>query len=104
MTHPPEKLPEPWLFNSEKLLQELDNCRELVLRIPAHDSETHFAANRAIYALWDLRSVVHQRPLQSDSRIPVASKKAVLPSATPPFSAAVRRISRKTSSLVNMSS
>ena len=58
MTHPPEKLPDPWLFNSEKLLRELDNCRELVLKIPVHDSETHFAANRAVYALWDLRYTI----------------------------------------------
>ena len=45
MTHPPEKLPDPWLFDSETLLRELDKCRELVLQIPVHNSETHFAAN-----------------------------------------------------------
>ena len=54
----PDKLPDPWLFNSEKLLQELDNCRELILKIPVRDSEVHFATNRAIDALWDLRSTL----------------------------------------------
>src|SRR5881392_3692222 len=55
MRHPPEKLPDPWLFDSEKLLRELDNCRELVLKIPVHNAETYFATNRAIDALWDLQ-------------------------------------------------
>ena len=32
--HLPEKLPDPWLFNSESLLRELDRCREMVLLIP----------------------------------------------------------------------
>ena len=55
MRRPPEKFPDPWLFNSEKLLCELDNCRELILKIPVRDSEAHFATNRAIDALWDLQ-------------------------------------------------
>jgi hypothetical protein len=54
----PDKLPDPWLFNTEKLLHELDNCRELILKIPVRDSEVHFATNRAIDALWDLRSTI----------------------------------------------
>ena len=56
--HPSEKLPDPWLFDSETLLRELDKCRELVLQIPVHNSETHFAANRAVHALWDLQSTL----------------------------------------------
>jgi hypothetical protein len=32
MKRPPEKLPDPWLFDSEALLREPDRCRELVLR------------------------------------------------------------------------
>lgn len=54
----PDKLPDPWLFNSDKLLHELDNCRELILKIPLRDSEVYFATNRAIDALWDLRSTL----------------------------------------------
>jgi len=53
---PPEKLPDPWLFNSESLLRELDRCRELVLDISiAHPHQTHFDINIAVDALWNLR-------------------------------------------------
>jgi len=51
----PERLPDPWLFDSEKLLRELDRCREMVLLIPAPTHETHFAINIAVNAIWDLR-------------------------------------------------
>src|SRR5438552_18874916 len=51
---PPEKLPDPWLFDSEALLRELDRCRELVLQIPATTHAVHFASNIAIDALWNL--------------------------------------------------
>src|SRR5882724_4578946 len=51
---PPEKLPDPWLFDSETLLRELDRCRELVLQIPATTHAVHFASNIAIDALWNL--------------------------------------------------
>jgi hypothetical protein len=51
----PDRLPDPWLFDSEKLLRELDRCREMVLLIPAPTHETHFAINIAVNAIWDLR-------------------------------------------------
>jgi hypothetical protein len=53
--HPPEKLPDPFLFDSEALIRELDRCRELVLQIPATTHAVHFASNIAITALWNLR-------------------------------------------------
>ena len=53
---PPEQLPDPWLFDSESLLRELDRCRELVLSISiAHPHQTHFDINIAVDALWNLR-------------------------------------------------
>jgi len=52
---PPDTLPNPWLFNSEALLRELDRCRELVLQIPVASHATHFGVNIAIDALWNLR-------------------------------------------------
>src|SRR5438552_8020645 len=55
MQRTPDKLPDPWLFNSEKLLRELDRCREMVLLIPAPTHETHFAINNAVNAIWNLR-------------------------------------------------
>jgi len=30
----PDKLPDPWLFDSELLLRKLEQCRELVMKIP----------------------------------------------------------------------
>ena len=53
---PPEKLPDPWLFDSEALLRELDRCRELVLEIPiTNPNATHFGINVAVTAIWNLR-------------------------------------------------
>src|SRR5438270_9885969 len=54
MQRTPDKLPDPWLFDSEKLLRELDRCREMVLLIPAPTHEAHFAINIAINAIWNL--------------------------------------------------
>ena len=43
MARKPEQLPDPWLFDSEALLRELDRCREIVLQIPITNSNaTHF--------------------------------------------------------------
>ena len=50
----PEQLPDPWLFTTEKLLRELDRCREMVLLIPAPTHEAHFAINIAVNAIWNL--------------------------------------------------
>ena len=62
---PPEQLPDPYLFNSESLLRELDRIREMVLLIPVSGdlNATHFAINNAIDAIWnlsqDLRYLLH---------------------------------------------
>jgi hypothetical protein len=51
-----EHLPDPWLFDSEALLNELDRCRELVLQIPITNANaTHFGINVAVNALWNLQ-------------------------------------------------
>src|SRR5437762_13793156 len=55
MKRPPEKLPDPWLFDTETLLRELDRCREMILLIPATTHAAHFASNIAIDAIWNLR-------------------------------------------------
>jgi hypothetical protein len=56
-----EKLPDPWLFDSESLLRELDRCRELVLEIPVSNSNaTHMGINIAVYALWNLRDTLRE--------------------------------------------
>jgi hypothetical protein len=56
--NPPSRLPDPWLFDSEKLMHELDRCREKVLLIPTPTHESYFAANLAIDALWNLREAL----------------------------------------------
>jgi hypothetical protein len=55
---PPEALPDPWLFDTEALIRELDRCRELILAIPATTQAVHFASNVAITALWNLREQI----------------------------------------------
>ena len=51
---PPTKLPTPWLYDSEKLLEDLDRVRECVLRIPL-TLDAHGPINVALCALWELR-------------------------------------------------
>jgi len=53
---PNEKFPDPWLFDSEALIRELDRCRETVLQIPITNANaTHFGIQQAVYAIWNLR-------------------------------------------------
>jgi hypothetical protein len=48
-------LPDPWLFDSEALLRELDRCRETVLQIPiTNPNATHFGIELAVCAIWNL--------------------------------------------------
>ena len=51
----PEPLPDPWLFDSEALLRELDRCRELANQIPITNSNaTHFGIQIVVNAIWNL--------------------------------------------------
>jgi hypothetical protein len=51
----PQHLPDPWLFDSEALLRELDRCRELILQIPiTNPNATHFGIEIAVHAIWNL--------------------------------------------------
>src|SRR5437764_3685514 len=50
---PPEKMPDPFLFDSEALLRELDRCRETVLQIPiTNPNATHFGIQLAVNAIY----------------------------------------------------
>ncbi len=45
----PGRIPDPWLFDTEALIKELDRCRELVLQIPVSKANaTHFGINIAV--------------------------------------------------------
>src|SRR5437868_5778602 len=52
--HPVEKFPEPWLFDTEALLKELDRVRELILMIPLHQ-DTFGPTDTAVRAVWGLQ-------------------------------------------------
>jgi hypothetical protein len=55
MARKPEQLPDPWLFDSEALLRELDRCRETVLQIPITNANaTHFGIQLAVNAIYNL--------------------------------------------------
>lgn len=51
------KLPNPWLFDSESLLRELDRIRETALQVPTSGdaNATHFGLQLVINAAWTLR-------------------------------------------------
>src|SRR5258708_4845785 len=58
------KLPDPWLFDSEALLRQLDRCRETVLQLPiTNPNATHFGIQLADASIWNLsqtlRSSLH---------------------------------------------
>jgi hypothetical protein len=50
-TIPPQKLPDPWLVDSEFLLNELARLREMMLKIPVHNNSI-LPINNAIDAIW----------------------------------------------------
>jgi hypothetical protein len=60
----PDKLPDPWLFDSELLLRKLEQCRELVMHIPisnpaATQDGIKIALNAVCTLQNDLRFLLH---------------------------------------------
>src|SRR5689334_11117519 len=53
----PDKLPDPWLLDTEYLLRDLARIRELALRIPAN-LDAIGPVNSVINAVWDLEGRV----------------------------------------------
>jgi hypothetical protein len=49
----PDRLPDPWLMDSEYLLGRLGQVREIILRIPLNLA-TYAPTNLAIEAVWQL--------------------------------------------------
>ena|ERR1700736_3978292 len=56
----PKPFPDPWLFDSEALLRELDRCREKVLEIPVDTHAGYFASTIAINSIWQLRETLRE--------------------------------------------
>ena len=54
-----QKLPDPWLYDTDALIRDLDSVRELILRIPVHN-DTVLPTNAAISAVWDLRERIRE--------------------------------------------
>jgi hypothetical protein len=52
---PPEQIPDPWHFDSEALLAELDRIRELAVQIPPTFNAQIGPINTVINAIWELR-------------------------------------------------
>lgn len=78
----PEKLPDPWLIESEFLMNELERVRELVLKIPIHN-DTVLPSNSVIDAIWrlekQLRFLLHlhkegQRSFAKKAQTPTKKK------------------------------
>ena len=60
----PDKLPDPWLFDSELLLRKLEQCRDLVMQIPiSNPAATHQGVKIAVTTISnlpnDLRFLLH---------------------------------------------
>ncbi len=55
------ELPNPWLFDTQELINTLDRIRETILRIPNATHEVHLRTLAAIDELWRLRE--HLREL-----------------------------------------
>jgi hypothetical protein len=52
----PEKMPAPWLLDTELLLREIDRCHELTIQIPISTiNATHLGIQTAANAIWDLK-------------------------------------------------
>lgn len=51
------KLPDPWLFDSEALIREIDRIREAALQVPTNGdaNATHFGLQAVVNAAWTLR-------------------------------------------------
>ena len=104
-TRSSEHLPDPWLFDSEALLRELDRCRETVLQIPiTNPNATHFGIELAASAIWNfsqnLRYLLHlhrdgQRAFRKQHDAELATALSQHPKPRPPTSCAERQRTSK---------
>ncbi len=51
----PNQLPDPWLLDSKRLLQELARIREIAVRIPPVRNDILGPINSVLDAVWDLQ-------------------------------------------------
>jgi hypothetical protein len=55
LVNDPDKLPQPWLVDSEWLLNELARLREIILKIPVSNTSI-LPVNTAIDSIWRTES------------------------------------------------
>ena len=75
----PNQLPDPWLLDSERLLQELARIREIALRIPPVRNDILGPINSVIDAVWDLEQrlrYLSPSALRDPMRIPKAARES----------------------------
>jgi len=60
MRNPPQdKLPDPWILNTEKLLEKLEKCRDLVMQIPIRSlEETQLGIRYALTEIANLQETL----------------------------------------------
>ena len=78
----PDRLPDPWLFDSERLLAEMTRIRELILLVPV-TMESFAPINTVVDAAWrleqQLRFLLH---LHREGQRSFAQKSNVVPAAS----------------------
>ncbi len=82
--HTPDKLPDPWLLESEYLLKQLSRIRELVLLIPC-TADTYHPINTVVDAVWRLEGAAafsSSSPSRDGQRLFARKARAVAASAS----------------------
>ena len=82
----PDRLPDPWLFDSEYLLKELTRIRELALLVPVSTKviDMHMPINTVIDAVWRLEETLrYLLRLHRDGQVQFVKKGLELDAAAP---------------------
>ena len=83
LVNAPDKLPNPWLVDSEFLLNELARLRELILKIPVANNSI-LPINTAIDAIWRTESQLrYLLQLHRDGQSAFAKKAPSKPTPAP---------------------
>jgi len=80
------KLPDPWIYNTEKLLEKLEKCRQLVMDIPIRTlEETQLGIRYALTSICNLQEdlrftlELHREAQQRFARLAEAKPRREIP-------------------------
>ena len=77
------QFPDPWLFDTQELINALDKIRETIWRIPNATHEVHLRTLSAIDEVWRLREHLRELlALHREMQRSFAQRASVLPSET----------------------